>query len=759
MTNTRMAPQRFIQAANALLDASAARRASLELAEREATEALRQRENAHAIPAIKRVLALRPDAADWWNALATIRLQCGDSEGAAVAWREALCGKLERVETLHRIGRDLAEAGYDPAGFASETWASHPPPAGMQEPWLDILRCNWTGALPAFRNAYLLQPAQRVAARNLSFLFERLGRPGHAQCVLAANRLSQGRIGEAVEAFDAAPQGSACAPEFLDFYLLALRRAGEEQRAIHIAASTPAAQRTPETYLEWARALMDLHRCTEALEILRLGAAMLDDPYLQQQAELMMPAVPASQVAMDAAYQRARRGIQALADIPLPTSPAHLARLEDTLQPNFLLAYTGSSCVEEARAYGRFACALMRERHPHHSDRSLPKRPHGAGERLRIGYATSYASKHVVMMYFAGWLQHANRELFELHLFPLASEASQVSGYLASLADVCHPGTDRTEVAARQIMESQLDVLVYPEVGLDPLGFRLAALRLAPVQCAASGHPVTTGLETIDYFLSFAAAEPPDAAAHYTERLVGLPGTGITLARPALPANRRGRGDFGLATTDVVYLSAQSLFKYLPRHDDVYARIAQSVPNAVFVFIEGDFPAWTRTLQERLRPTFEARGLAPERHLRFLPRQNYEDYLALTACSDIALDPPAGFAAGMTAIDALACGVPVVTLPGPLMRNRLCYSILSGLGVTDTVATSLEAYVACAARLGQDPALRADVSRRVQEPNQLLFDNVSGTQGLEAFFRWATGAGREGDRCLFTLGPSAEQAV
>ena len=56
-------------------------------------------------------------------------------------------------------------------------------------------------------------------------------------------------------------------------------------------------------------------------------------------------------------------------------------------------------------------------------------------------------------------------------------------------------------------------VIIYPEVGMDRVSAQLAAQRLAPVQCNAWGHPDTSGLPTLDYYLSSDLMEPPDGAA------------------------------------------------------------------------------------------------------------------------------------------------------------------------------------------------------------------------------------------------------
>jgi len=86
---------------------------------------------------------------------------------------------------------------------------------------------------------------------------------------------------------------------------------------------------------------------------------------------------------------------------------------------------------------------------------------------------------------------------------------------------------------------------------MDSMTLRLAAHRLAPLQVASWGHPITTGLPTIDLYFSGEMLEAPDADTHYRERLVRLPGTGccttpIKLTPDALPelaaelAKRRG---------------------------------------------------------------------------------------------------------------------------------------------------------------------------------------------------------------------------
>jgi len=82
---------------------------------------------------------------------------------------------------------------------------------------------------------------------------------------------------------------------------------------------------------------------------------------------------------------------------------------------------------------------------------------------------------------------------------------------------------------AETIRAQAADIVIYPEVGMGTMNYLLTHMRLAPIQIAAWGHPVTTGSQEIDYFLTCEAMVPLNkftAAAHYTERLLMLPGFG-----------------------------------------------------------------------------------------------------------------------------------------------------------------------------------------------------------------------------------------
>ena len=102
------------------------------------------------------------------------------------------------------------------------------------------------------------------------------------------------------------------------------------------------------------------------------------------------------------------------------------------------------------------------------------------------------------------WGSSANlsRAHFAVTLLRFPGPDDALAHALAQSADRVVTLPRNLDLARRQIADQELDVLYYADIGMDPLTYFLAFARLAPVQCVTWGHPVTTGIPTIDYFLS-----------------------------------------------------------------------------------------------------------------------------------------------------------------------------------------------------------------------------------------------------------------
>ena len=229
--------------------------------------------------------------------------------------------------------------------------------------------------------------------------------------------------------------------------------------------------------------------------------------------------------------------------------------------------------------------------------------------------------------------------------------------------------------------------------------------------------------------LSSALMEPPDADRHYTEQLIRLPNLSIAYAALEDRGAVLARETLGLRADAVVYVSCQSLSKYLPRHDVVFAQIAAQVPAAQFLFIGPRTPP-TELFRARLQRCFAAAALPMERHVRIVPPVPVDDFPALLRCADVYLDT-IGWSGGNTTLEAVACDLPVVTTPTGLMRGRHSAAILACMGLTHRIAPDVDGYVDLAVRLA-DAGERARFVAELRVGRPRVFGDLAPVRALEA---------------------------
>ena len=398
---------------------------------------------------------------------------------------------------------------------------------------------------------------------------------------------------------------------------------------------------------------------------------------------------------------------------------------------NFFLAYQGRDDRALQASYAAFAARLLELRAPAWR---APLAPRRAGGRLRVGFASAFFHEGTAGRYFRSWVTDLDRGRFEIFVYHLYPGLDDVASEIRSRADrfVEFGGSRaRPSVVAPVIRGDALDVLVYPELGMDHTSFALAALRLAPRQIAGWGHPVTSGHATIDAFVTCGEMEPPGADAHYVERLFRLPGIGTSYRRPALP-EPVPRARFGLPEDRVLLLCPQSLFKVHPDNDALFAAVLSAHPRAALVVFDGRHPRVTDLFVRRVAGVFEAHGISARERMIVLPPFPHDDYLRINLACDAMLDT-LHWSGGNTSLDALACGLPVVTLPGAFMRGRQSAAMLRLAGAPELVARDRDDYLRIAARIVEDGAWRRDVAGTIREGRGALFDTSAPTRAFAQF--------------------------
>ncbi len=393
----------------------------------------------------------------------------------------------------------------------------------------------------------------------------------------------------------------------------------------------------------------------------------------------------------------------------------------------FYLAYYGFDDRVHYEALARLylkACPELGMIAPHCAE----PRPRGDESRIRVAFVSAFLFDHSIGRLNRGLIANLDRGRFHVTVAVVPHSSDGVTREIEESADQAIRLPLDLEKARRMLADGTFDVIVYPEIGMDIFTYSLALARLAPVQCTTWGHPVTTGIPNMDYFVSDAQMEPEDAGDHYSETLVQLDTLTTHYRKPEMGERPKTRSDFGFDDETHYYLVAQFLFKVHPDFDPVLGDILRRDPRGRILLIHGARRAWSRNLTARFERTIPGEA----DRIRFIDWQSHEDFLALLAAVDVSLDIPQ-FNGGNTTIEALSVGTPVVTLPTVLARGRLCSAIYRHMGVTDCIAETPGDYVDLAVRLATEPAIREGIVARIRANSHRLFDNVGAVSAWERF--------------------------
>jgi CRISPR-associated protein Csy1 len=471
-------------------------------------------------------------------------------------------------------------------------------------------------------------------------------------------------------------------------------------------------------------------------EVLSIQPAQLE---ATMRLALALPGIYADEAAVDAARQRFVDGVTALHEkTPLLASGPKFEVLRDLQSSNFFLAYQARDDKNLQREFAAFVAALLK---PHLPQFFAPLPARVAAKRVRVGFVSRFFHVSTAGNYFASWVTDLAQDEFEVVVFYTNHRSDSLTELVRSRADQFFQQDPPLETLASIVKDAALDVLVYPELGMEAKTFALAALRLAPVQVCGWGHPVTPGHANIDYYLSCALMEPADAARHYNEKLLLLPGLGTRYPAPLAPdgdIGKKQRADFQLPERKTLYLLPQSLFKIHPHNDALITQLLARDPDGVLIMFATAYPAWTQAFLLRLQRAFATAGLAPEGRVKVLPNLSHDEYKRVNQLCDVMIDT-LYWSGGNTSLDALAMGLPIVTLPGEFMRGRQSAAMLSMAGLDELIATDEQNYLDIAYKLGTDNAYRNDVRKRIIEKRHRIFDDARPTSEFAAFLRKVTG--------------------
>jgi protein O-GlcNAc transferase len=389
--------------------------------------------------------------------------------------------------------------------------------------------------------------------------------PAHADALYNLGKLlaARGHYSEAIACFEAAlsvrPQWSDAAKNLGIAQLAAGNNLAAEAA---FATALKLAPRDPEACINLARLRHEADDFDGAMVFYRMALERQVDAATLIRFALLCPIFCPDAASITNHRQRITANLATLdAELLTVTSPA-----TTIANPAFYFAYHGLNDRELMSELGAVFTQAARPASAHLPVRR-PRRP-------RIAFVSAYFKAHTIGRLYAPLIERLPRHGFDLAVLNVGGHDDAMARRINSAADICVAASLDHDNARRALRELEADVIFYPDVGMDPTTLWLAAERLAPVQSVGWGHPVTTGLATIDYFVSSTLLEPPGAATHYSETLVELPAWPVLYDDPGLPLSTvYSRRDFGFSNDERIHFCPQSLFKFHPDFDGYLAAI------------------------------------------------------------------------------------------------------------------------------------------------------------------------------------------
>ena len=392
---------------------------------------------------------------------------------------------------------------------------------------------------------------------------------------------------------------------------------------------------------------------------------------------------------------------------------------------NFYLHYQGDNDIEIQKKYAGLIERLSIMAYPNlHNQTNYNKN----NNNIKVGFLSSTCFiDHSVSSVVRNLILKLDKKKFEIYIYHIAEESDEITDKFKKNFKNFF-SINNVDDIIKKISQDQLNILIYPDIGMDPKIQLLASLRLANAQCQTLGHPVSSCFKNIDYFISSELMENENSNKDYSEKLFALSGTGQCYEYPKIKTTPEKKFN----KKETIFFNLQNLFKLLPNDDDLYLEIIKKIENCKIWFIEGKNTSITSLYRERLKKLFDKNNVNFENNIVFKPRKSQSEFFKLIDNADIVIDS-LNWSGNVTTHQAIAMNKPVISMPGKYMRARHTYALLRKIELDETIANSKIEYVKIAEKLAKNWGYRQKIIEKIKRNKKTLFEDLSPVKSLEKF--------------------------
>ena len=387
---------------------------------------------------------------------------------------------------------------------------------------------------------------------------------------------------------------------------------------------------------------------------------------------------------------------------------------------------------------------------PHLNDRSSER-------RLRVGYVSPDFCMHPVANFIEPILASHDRSAFEIFCYSDVVCPDAATDHFRGLTDCWRDIAGISdEQVADLVRKDEIDILVDLAGHTAYNRMLVFARKPAPVQATYLGYDNTTGLQTMDYRITDAWANPQGQTDYlHTEKLVRLP-YGFLCYKP--PGNCPETTKLpALKTRQITFGSFNNLAKVTPGVIALWSAILEAVPDARMIMKSK--PLADKNTRQRIREMFVKNGVTAARVNLIGFTSTFAEHLELYNSVDIGLDT-FPYNGTTTTCEAMWMGVPVIVLAVGRHASRVGVSLLSNMGLPELIAKTTEDYVEKAVKLAGDLRYLEKLRTNLRDmmSHSALTDAHRFTCALEEAFRKMWGHWCDQSREVFiSPGPSVSE--
>ncbi|QWD76216.1 tetratricopeptide repeat protein [Polynucleobacter sp. MWH-UH24A] len=382
----------------------------------------------------------------------------------------------------------------------------------------------------------------------------------------------------------------------------------------------------------------------------------------------------------------------------------------------FYLAYTKDNRVNLYRKIGKLWGKLVGTQNLRKIEHTKTK----SKEKINVIFIGSHFYNHSVWNAITrGFIEKLDKDKFEIYVIDLGEKEDDQTE-IAKKFSIYIKEKNSTDVWINKIIKLNPDVIIYPELGMHKETTQLAIRRLANLQCVMWGHPETTGIETIDSYISSELMESGEAQENYTENLIKLKNLGVYLFNDEFPKQCFDIAELKIETNKKIIICPGLEPKYHPDFDLYIREIAKIGNNIQIIFFVSDKYV-SNKIQDRLIKNLQISENKFNEIIKFIPNQPIKKFNYILSISHLCLDT-IYFSGFNTALASLKAGTPIVTSEGTLLRENLASGILKRAGLDELCANSKKEYIEIVQKLLIDESFYKKIKCKIFKSSCLFLD-------------------------------------